>query len=75
MNLVSLYRDHPDLADVIAGPRVHLVKCVGCPHHFPPDQLYPGGDGRLCATCFDRRQDVAWEEWHERLAKEGREGA
>ena len=75
MNLLPLYRDHPDLAEVIAGPPVHLVKCADCPHHFPPDQLYTGGGGLLCAICFDRRQDMAWQDWYERLAKEGREGA
>ena len=75
MNLLPLYRDHPDLAEVIAGPPVHLVKCADCPHHFPPDQLYPGRDGRLCATCFDRRQDMLWADWSDRLAKEEREGA
>jgi len=75
VNLVSLLRDHPDLAEVILGPRVHLVKCADCPHHFPPDQLYAGTDALLCATCFDRRQDMAWLELYDRLAKEGREGA
>ena len=75
MNLLPIYRDHPDLADVIAGPQVHLVKCAECPHHFPPDQLYPGADALLCATCFDRRQDMLWADWSDRLAKEEREGA
>jgi len=75
MNLAGLYRNHPELAEVILGPPVHLVKCADCPHHFPPDQLYVGGDALLCATCFDRRQDIAWLELYDRLAKEGREGA
>jgi len=75
MNLLPIYRDHPDLAEMIAGPSVYMIQCADCPHHFPPDQLYPGTDGLLCATCCDRRQDMAWAEWYERLAKEGREGA
>ena len=72
MNLLHLYLNHPEFAEIALGPRAHLVQCIGCPHHFPPDQLYAGTDGRLCATCFDRRQDMAWAEWYERLAKESR---
>lgn len=74
MNLTSLLRNHPDLAEMIGGPREHLVKCADCPHHFPPDQLYRGGEAPLCATCFDWRQEVAWAGWLDRLAKESREG-
>ena len=75
MNLLPLYRNHPQFAEVVLGPPVHLVKCADCPHHFPPDQLYAGTDALLCATCFDRRQDMAWLELYDQLAKEGREGA
>ena len=72
MNLTALYRNHPELAEIL-DDRPRLLKCGDCPHHFPPDQLYHGGDALLCATCFDRRQEVAWAEWRDRLAKESRE--
>lgn len=75
MNLVSLLRNHPDLAMLLEDAREHLVKCGDCPHHFPPDQLYHGGDALLCATCFDWRQEVAWAEGQDRMAKESREEA
>jgi len=72
MNLLPIYLNHPEFAEIALGPRVHLVKCADCPHRFPPDQLYAGEDELLCATCFDRRNDMAWQDWHERLAKESR---
>lgn len=74
MNLITLLRDHPDLAMLLDDARQHLVKCGDCPHHFPPDQLYHGGDRLLCATCFDWRQEVAWKDWLDRQVKENLEG-
>ena len=73
MNLLPLYRDHPDLAEVIAGPPVHLAACHDCGQRFPRDKLYHYGSIEVCPICFGSRQDAAWEEWLDRLAKEGRE--
>jgi len=79
MNLVPLFRRHPELftalLDVIAGPQVHLVACHDCGLHYPPDEMNALDlQGTLgCGPCFDRRQDMAWAEWYERVAKEGRE--
>lgn len=79
MNLTTLLRDHPDLAEMIGESPEHLVSCHGCPARVPPDQLYNTADGPLCARCFDqdltRRRDEGWAEWWDRAAKEAREGA
>ena len=73
MNLTALLRNHPDLALFLDDAREYLVQCGDCPHHFPPDQLSHGGDRLLCSPCFDRRQEFAVAEWHERRAEESRE--
>jgi len=75
MNLVSLYRDHPDLALLLDADHPHLVACRDCGLRFPPAEMIHHDSKRLCFACFDRRQDAAWEDWLDRLAKEGREGA
>ena len=81
MNLVPLFRRHPELftalLDVIAGPQVHLVACHDCGLHFPSAEMrrliLDAGCVFVCDSCFEGRQDMAWAEWYERVAKEGRE--
>ena len=46
MNITTFLRDDAELAELIGVAREHLVKCGDCPHHFPPDQLYPGKGSR-----------------------------
>lgn len=79
MNLATLYRDHPDLAMLVEDARAHLVSCHDCGHHYLSREMHhlilDVGCIYVCDTCFERRQDVVWAEWQDRLAKEGREGA
>ena len=77
MNLMPLYRNHPDLAEVLHGPQEYVVRCHDCGLRFPLREIYAlDGKGTPgCGPCADRRQDAALAEWWERLAKEGREGA
>ena len=75
MNLVSLYRDHPELALLLDADHPHLVACRDCGLHYPPGEMKFYATERICDDCFDRRQDIAWQDWFERLAKEGREWA
>ena len=76
MNLLPLYRDHPDLAEVVLGPPVHLASCHDCGLHYPTTEMQrlilDVGCVFVCGDCTKRRQDVAWTEWLDRLAKEGR---
>lgn len=76
MNLVTLYRDHPDLAEMIGDPRAHLASCHDCDQRFPPDKLraLDGEHRDICGDCMERRIEVAWAEWRDQLAKESREG-
>ena len=72
MNLAGLYRDHPELAEVILGPPVYLASCHDCGQRFPPAEMIHHDSKRLCFACFDRRQDSEWQDWLDRLAKESR---